>query len=299
MPICLVLQPGGNLLTFLGIMSEAEGDGSARVAGTSGSRLYFEATAFLSLAMKSVFGLPSISKTTQTLPLLSSESTLGKTALYPPCTRARVLWATSSKKTLKASEQEREDTAKSRKERQEFQAKADARRLIFLDESGLKTNMARLYGRSYQGTRCLDSAPCGRWETVTILSSVRLDGTTESLVFEGAVVRKMFDAYVKDILAPPLRPGDIVIMDNLNAHKSLSARAEIENRHGQMLFLPAYSPDFNPIEKMWSKIKQILRGLKPRTQLELMSATATALDAVTKDDAQGWFGSCGDVLFQS
>lgn len=159
--------------------------------------------------------------------------------------------------------------------------------------------MTRLYGRSYQGNRCLDSTPCGRWETVTILSSVRLDGTTESLVFEGAVDRKMFDAYVKELLAPALRPGDIVVMDNLNAHKSLSARAEIENRQAQMVFLPAYSPDFNPIEKMWSKVKQVLRGLKPRTQLELMSATATALDSVTKDDAQGWFGSCGYLLSQS
>jgi len=231
--------------------------------------------------------------------LLRSGSTLGKIALYPLCTKSRAPWGTFSKKTLKASEQEREDIAKSRKEWKEFQTKVDAHRLIFLDESGLKTNMTRLYGRSHQGSRCLDSTPCGRWETVTILSSVRLDGTTESLVFEGAVDRKMFDAYVKDILAPALRPGDIVVMDNLNAHKSLSARAEIENRQAQMLFLPAYSPDLNPIEKMWSKVKQVLRGLKPRTQLELMSATATALDAVTKDDAQGWFGSCGYVLSQS
>lgn len=249
--------------------------------------------------MKSVPSLPSILKKTQTLLLLRSESTLGRDAHYPPCIKSRALWGTSSKKTLKASEQEREDIARSRKEWQEFQAKADSHRLIFLDESGLKTNMTRLYGRSHQGSRCLDSTPCGRWETVTILSSVRLDGTTESLVFEGAVDRKMFDAYVKDILAPTLRPGDIVVMDNLNAHKSLLARAEIEKRQAQMVFLPAYSPDFNPIEKMWSKVKQILRGLKPRTQSELLSATATALDSVTKNDAQGWFGSCGYVLSQS
>lgn len=224
---------------------------------------------------------------------------MGKAVPCPLYTKLHVPSGTSSKKTLKASEQEREDTAKNRNEWREFQSEVDAHRLVFLDESGLKTNMTRLYGRSYHGNRCLDSAPCGHWETVTILSSVRLDGTTESLVFEGAVDRNMFDAYVKEILAPALRPGDIVVMDNLSAHKSLLACAEIEKRQAQMLFLPAYSPDLNPIEKMWSKVKQVLRGLKPRTHLELTAATATALDAVTKDDALGWFSSCGYLLSQS
>ena len=103
----------------------------------------------------------------------------------------------SSKKTLKASEQEREDIAKNREEWREFQATVDVHRLLFLDESGLKTNMTRLYGRACGGNQCLDTTPCGHWETVTILSSIRIDGTTESLVFEGAVDRKMFDAYIE------------------------------------------------------------------------------------------------------
>ena len=203
----------------------------------------------------------------------------------------------SSKKTLKASEQEREDIAKSRDEWREFQKTVDARRLVFLDESGLKTNMTRLYGRARGGSRCLDSAPCGHWETVTILSSIRLDGETESLIFEGAVDRKMFDAYIQEGLAPTLRPGDIVVMDNLSAHKSQDACDAIREHHAEVLFLPAYSPDFNPIEKMWSKVKQILRGIKPRTEEELFAATATALNAVTADDAQGWFESCGYTAF--
>lgn len=205
----------------------------------------------------------------------------------------------SLKKTLKASEQEREDIAKSRDEWREFQKAVDAHRLIFLDESGLKTNMTRLYGRARGGNRCTDSAPCGRWETVTILSSIRLDGETESLVFEGAVDRKMFDAYIKEGLAPTLRPGDIVVMDNLSAHKSQDACNAIRERQAEVFFLPAYSPDFNPIEKMWSKVKQILRGIKPRTEEELFAATATALNAVTADDALGWFDSCGYAVFQS
>lgn len=159
--------------------------------------------------------------------------------------------------------------------------------------------MTRLYGRARDGNRCLDSAPCGHWETVTILSSIRFDGTTESLIFEGAVDRKMFDAYIEEGLAPTLRPGDIVIMDNLNAHKSEKACETIRKRRAEVLFLPAYSPDFNPIEKMWSKIKQILRGIKPRTEEELFTATATALSAITTNDAQGWFSSCGYTAFQS
>lgn len=159
--------------------------------------------------------------------------------------------------------------------------------------------MTRLYGRALGGRRCLDSAPCGHWETVTILSSVKLNGTTESLVFEGAVDRKMFDAYIKEILAPTLHHGDIVVMDNLSAHKSQEAYETIRNCQATVLFLPAYSPDFNPIEKMWSKVKQILRGIKPRIEEELLAATATALNAVTADDAQGWFNSCGYTTFQS
>jgi transposase len=207
--------------------------------------------------------------------------------------------ATSLKKTLKASEHEREDIAKYREKWQEFQTNADAKRLVFLDESGLKTNMTRLYGRARGGERCLDSAPCGHWETVTILSSIRLDGSTENLVFEGAIDRKMFDAYIKEILSPTLCPGDVVVMDNLNAHKSQKACDEIRKRQAEVLFLPAYSPDLNPIEKMWSKLKQVLRGIKARTGEELFVATGTALDAITSNDAQGWFKSCGYTAFKS
>jgi len=220
-------------------------------------------------------------------------------ALWPLFIKSLKRLAMSSKKTLKASEQEREDIAKSRDEWREFQKIVDAHRLIFLDESGLKTNMTRLYGRAHGGNRCLDSAPCGHWETVTILSSIRLDGETESLVFEGAVDRKMFDSYIKEGLAPTLRPGDIVIMDNLSVHKSQEACNAIRKCQAEILFLPAYSPDLNPIEKMWSKVKQILRGIKPRTEEELFAATATALNAVTADDAQGWFDSCGYATFKS
>jgi len=166
---------------------------------------------------------------------------------------------------------------------------------VFLDESGVKTNMTRLYGRAKEGKRCHDKAPDGRWETVTVLSSIRLNGETESLLFEGAVDRKMFEAYIEQILGPSLRPGDIVVMDNLSSHKSQVAREFVESRSASYVFLPAYSPDLNPIEKMWSKVKQILRSLKARTQEELFDAVAKALSMVTADDAKGWFVSCGYV----
>jgi transposase len=201
----------------------------------------------------------------------------------------------SLKKTLRASELEREDIIRSRNEWKEFQSTAECSRLVFLDESGLKTNMTRLYGRAFQGSRCHALTPCGKWERTTILSSIRLDGTTESILFEGAVDRKMFDEYIKEILSPQLRPGDIVIMDNLSAHKSDIVVKTIQSLHSEVKFLPAYSPDLNPIEKMWSKLKQILRGLKPRTSEELFRDTGTALDMVTAGDAQGWFESCGYV----
>jgi transposase len=159
--------------------------------------------------------------------------------------------------------------------------------LVFLDESGVKTSMTRLYGRAYQGERCHDSAPAGHWESVTVLSSVRLDGTTESIVFDGAVDRKMFDEYIKQFLAPTLRSGDILLLDNLKAHKSKVCVEAVAAKGAQVKFLPAYSPDLNPIEKMWSKVKQLLRGMKARTNEELFSSIGVALDMVTPTDAQG------------
>ena len=139
----------------------------------------------------------------------------------------------------------------------------------------------------------------GHWETVTVLSSIRLDGATECIVFEGAVDRKMFDEYVQKILAPSLRAGDIVIMDNLSARKSQDAYNAIKKMDAECLFLPAYSADLNPIEKMWSKVKPILRGIKARTYEDLFVGVGKALDLVSANDAQGWFRSCGYIQFES
>ena len=157
--------------------------------------------------------------------------------------------------------------------------------------------MARLYGRSFRRERCHDSTPCGHWATITALSSIRLDGTTECVVFKGAIDRKIFDEYVKNILTPSLCPGDIVVMDNLPAYKSQDAYNAIREKRADVLFLPAYSPDFNPIEKIRSKVKQILRGIKARTREDLFAGIGKTLELVSANHTQGWFKSCGYTQF--
>ena len=204
-----------------------------------------------------------------------------------------------SKKTLKASEQEREDIAESRKRWAEFQRTVQAERLVFLDESSAKTNMTRLRGRAFAGTRCHASAPCGHWKTLTMLSSIRLDGSTECIVTDGAMDGAMFLEYIRQILCPTLRPNDIVIMDNLSAHKNLKVAEYIKDCGAELLYLPPYSPDLNPIENMWSKIKQLLRGMEARTSEILENGIAKALDLVCSSEAKGWFKSCGYELFQT
>ena len=165
--------------------------------------------------------------------------------------------------------------------------------MIFLDESGAKTNLTRLCGRALKGERVHASAPAGHWHTTTMISSIRLDGSTACMALEGTTDTESFRAYVSAVLVPALRPGDIVVMDNLSPHKSDPTLALIANAGAQALFLPAYSPDFNPIEKMWSKVKNLLRTLEARTPADLVKAIGQALAQVTAQDALGWFTSCG------
>jgi transposase len=169
----------------------------------------------------------------------------------------------------------------------------DLARLVFVDESGAKTNMTRRYGRAIAGQRAVDDTPSGHWCTTTMLSSVRLDGSTACMVVDGATTKDIFEAYVEQILLPTIQAGDIVVLDNLSAHKSQRARELIESAGAELWYLPAYSPDLNPIEKMWSKIKSILRSLKARTEKTLINAIAKAFEAITASDAKGWFESCG------
>lgn len=153
--------------------------------------------------------------------------------------------------------------------------------------------MTRLRGRAMRGQRVHASAPCGHWKTTTMISSIRLDGSTACMAIDGATDTEVFYAYVRDVLCPTLRPNDIVIMDNLAPHKSEPTLELITQAGASAVFLPPYSPDFNPIEKMWSKIKNSLRSTEARTPDDLITAIATALSKVTPNDALHWFASCG------
>lgn len=153
--------------------------------------------------------------------------------------------------------------------------------------------MTRLRGRSPKGERLVCHAPHGHWRTTTMISSVRLDGTTACMTIEGATNTEVFHAYAREVLVPALRAGDIVIMDNLGPHKNERTIALIEQTGAQVRFLPAYSPDLNPIEMMWSKVKALLRKAQARNHTDLLAAIAAALNAITPQDALGWFAACG------
>ena len=174
-----------------------------------------------------------------------------------------------------------------------WQPGLDPAKLVFIDESGAKTNMTRLRGRAPRGERLHAAAPCGRWESTTMISSVRLDGSTACMTVGGATNTDVFHAYVSEVLLPTLEEGDIVVMDNLSAHKNARTAGLIESAGARVAFLPPYSPDLNPIEMMWSKVKSILRKLEPRDNDSLFEAVGKALAAVTASDALGWFAHCG------
>ena len=179
------------------------------------------------------------------------------------------------------------------------QSTLDAHRLVFLDESGVNTGMTRLYGRALKHERVKEAVPDTRFHRTTILSSVRLDGTTVPFVFEGSLNGDTFRVYITQMLVPTLRPGDIVVMDNLSSHKVSGIVEVIEAVGASVLFLPPYSPDLNPIELMWSKIKAILRKLKVRAKELLDDAIALAFDCVSASDISGWFLHDGYVSMLS
>lgn len=164
---------------------------------------------------------------------------------------------------------------------------------MFLDESAAKTNMTRLRGRSLRGERLVASCPHGRWQTTTMISSIRLDGTTACMTIDGPTDTEVFMAYVREVLCPSLRRHDIVVMDNLSPHKNPQTLALIAKAGATVEFLPAYSPDLNPIELMWSKMKALLRKAEARTGPDLLAAITGALRAVTPEDAMNWFAHCG------
>ena len=203
--------------------------------------------------------------------------------------RAEAAWGSSKKKSLHATER---DTEANRQRREEFVQRIRSiapEHLIFLDESGVTTAMTRLYGRRVDGRRIHESTPGGHWKILTILAAMRLGGVNAAMTIEEATDADIFLAYVEHVLCPTLAIGDVVVMDNLSSHKVKGVRERIEARGAEVLYLPPYSPDLNPIEKAWAKIKQSLRSTRARTKEDLDQAITEALSLITADHAHAWF----------
>ena len=165
-----------------------------------------------------------------------------------------------------------------------------------MDEAGSNLAMTRLYGRGAKGARVIDTVPQNYGANITMLASLSLSGIAAPMTVGGAVDGTVFKVYVEQVLSPTLTAGDIVVMDNLPVHKVSGIRELIEGKGAKLIYLPPYSPDLNPIEKCWSKIKTYLRKAKARTRAELEKALQEALLLITKEDAIGWFKSCGYAI---
>ena len=193
-----------------------------------------------------------------------------------------------------ASEQKRKDIKARREEWQEQQKTMDQNHLIFLDESGVNLNMTRRYGRAIGKARVYDYVPLNTPRNTTLLSSIRIeDATMVHKEISGALNGVIFLEYIRNDLAPTLRQGDIVIMDNLRVHKVAGVRQAIEEKGASVLYLPPYSPDLNPIEMLWSKIKAFLREQKTRDAVILLDKIQEAYSTISLQDILGWFSATG------
>ncbi len=182
-----------------------------------------------------------------------------------------------------------------RREWQENQPALDISRLVFLDETWASTNMTRRYGRAPSGERCIASAPHGHWKTTTFIAGLRHNTITAPMVADGPMTGALFLAYVREFLCPTLKPGDIVIADNLSSHKVAGIKEAIESTGATLRYLPPYSPDLNPIEKMFSKLKALLRKAAKRTVDALWTEIGNLLDHFSPDECKNYFASSGYV----
>ncbi len=197
------------------------------------------------------------------------------------------------KKQVRAAEQDRADVAEARRERAAAQPGLDPARLVFLDETWAATNMARRYGRAPRGERALDAVPHGHWRTTTVVAALRAEGVTAPLVLDGAMNGPGFLAYVEQFLAPALRPGDVLIMDNLSSHKVAGVREAVEAAGASLLYLPPYSPDLNPIGMAFAKLKALLRAEADRTVEALWAAVGRALARFPPAECARYLARCG------
>jgi transposase len=202
-------------------------------------------------------------------------------------------WIYHEKKTLFPENQNRPDVAKRRDTWKKAFWNMVLSRLVFLDECGVNLAETRLYGRAPSNERVKDYVPDARFERKSIIVSLKLNGQMSSLLFNGTLNGKLFIQYIKQFLSQILNEGDIVVLDNCTAHKVVGVKEAIKACGAKVLYLPAYSPDFNPVELLWSKVKAFLRKEKARTFESLEKALKLVLDSVSVDDILGWFKHCG------
>jgi transposase len=212
---------------------------------------------------------------------------------WPPFGARFTSWTSPSKKTVHADEQRRADVATQRRQWRAWLPLHDAGQYVYLDECGVTTDLLRRYGRSPRGTRLHDHTPCGHWQTHTVIAALRPDAITAPAVFDGPIENASFLAYVEQVLGPTLRPGDVVVLDNLAVHKQPEVRAAIERAGARLRFLPPYSPDFNPIEQVFAKLKAFLRAVRPRTFDQVCELVAIALTFFTPIECQNYVRHCG------
>lgn len=201
--------------------------------------------------------------------------------------------ASASKKTVLASEQERPDVARKRARWKARQGSIDPKRLVFVDKTRAKTNMAPLRGWAARGQRLIGRAPFGHWNTMTFVAALRHDGIVAPWVIDGPINGESFRTWVEKVLVPTLRSDDIVVMDNLGSHKVLAIRRAIRATRAKLFYLPAYSPDLNPIEQVIAKLKHLLRKAAERTKETVWRRIGSLLDQFTPQECENYIRNAG------
>src|SRR5690606_14112206 len=197
------------------------------------------------------------------------------------------------KKSLRASEQDRPDVARRRSQWRKYQGRIDPARLVFIDETWAKTNMTRRHGRAPRGERLVAKVPHGRWRTLTFLAALRVDRIEAPCVLDGPITGESFLAYVEQILVPTLKPGDIVVIDNLGSHKGGAVRKAVRAAGAKLFFLPPYSPDLNPIEQVFAKLKTLLRKAAERSVEATWKRIGVLLECFTPAECANYFANAG------
>jgi transposase len=199
------------------------------------------------------------------------------------------------KKSSRAAEQDRPDVARQRRDWRASQERIDPERLVFVDEMGVQTDLTRLRGWAPRGERLVEAIPGGKWQTSTLVQAIALDGIRAAMILDGPINAPSFAGFCHWLLVPALYPGDLVVLDNLSSHRSAAAIQALEATGARVVYLPPYSPDLNPIENIFSKVKQLFRSLRPRSFRHIINAAKHVLGKITLDDLESVYLHSGYV----